>query len=475
MRRADLFRIAWFAVPIVLVRVVLYRDSPLILTGDSWDFLGAANGIADRLDFSNRAECGLRDCRLPGYPLLLAGFRPFTRSISDRILILQALLGLLSVGLGVVIGVALRSRRIAEGLALFLGIDPVYLINEHALMSEGLSLVTLLAFVLLLILAQRDGPSAIRGAWIGLSVGAAALVRVNALPFCAGSVVMGLVLMLAGRPRPNLRMMVRYVLAMAIVFGAVVAPWLYRNYTIYHRVSFVLFQNRPLLVYRGLHPCFDPDLPLFRKVQAAVKRPDLDYDWLQELTNQRGTHGAETTAGALLAEQWRHRSIAHVKDMMFNVVCFAGIYETSGNDRAPMLHWFEQVVGRPGAVRRDFPRYESLAEDLEFRFTDRGGESPSSRWWRSLGRSYLIWIRPLLFLAFVLAVFAGAPRGLQGRSASLGEAVLACLATGYFAVAGFHAVTFTDSDRFASLYDWAAVLVVLLALRERGFQRSRAI
>jgi hypothetical protein len=60
--------------------------------------------------------------------------------------LLQSALGLAGAALGWSIGRRLGSRAASEGLLLLLGLNPVYLLNEHAMMSEGLSLVTVLGF-----------------------------------------------------------------------------------------------------------------------------------------------------------------------------------------------------------------------------------------------------------------------------------------------------------------------------------------
>src|SRR3954447_3854113 len=139
MGRAQLLRICVALALILGLRALVTRDFPLLLTGDSWDFLGAANAIARDLDFSSPGV-GLRDCRTPGYPTFLAIVSPLTRMRSDRIVMAQTALGLAGVVLGWGIGKALRSPLASEGLAVFLGLNPVILLNEHALMSEGLSL-----------------------------------------------------------------------------------------------------------------------------------------------------------------------------------------------------------------------------------------------------------------------------------------------------------------------------------------------
>src|SRR4051794_22617879 len=102
----------------LVLRALLYRDYPLLLTADSWDYLGATTAIAQRLDFASITGNGLRDCRVPGYPVFQAVFFPLTQLQSDRILLLQAALGLLGILLGWAIGRVLRAPAVAEGLVL---------------------------------------------------------------------------------------------------------------------------------------------------------------------------------------------------------------------------------------------------------------------------------------------------------------------------------------------------------------------
>src|SRR4051794_12427518 len=51
-----LLRYGLYVLLLVLLRAQLCRDFPILLTGDSWDFIGAATAIAGGLDFSGTGE-----------------------------------------------------------------------------------------------------------------------------------------------------------------------------------------------------------------------------------------------------------------------------------------------------------------------------------------------------------------------------------------------------------------------------------
>ena len=163
-----------------VIRLVLFFNLPALFTDDSWDFLGAAFDIARRADFNSDR---LRDVRMPAYPVALAVTLPFTAMQTDRVVLLQKALGLVSVGLGAAIGHALRRRFLAESLSIFIGFNPVFLLYEHLLMTETLFLTTLLGLTLAAVIGLRGPLRWWKGAMLGAILGVSTLTRANVAPY----------------------------------------------------------------------------------------------------------------------------------------------------------------------------------------------------------------------------------------------------------------------------------------------------
>jgi hypothetical protein len=139
---------------VVAVRVISCRDLPAFLTNDSWDYLAAARDIHRDANFFS---VGLRDVRLPGYPTLLALVLPVTGWRPMRSSSCRTALGLATVAMGWGIGRVLGSPLVSWTMVAFLGLNPVYLLNEHTVMCEsfGLTLYMLLVLVGLACLRRR--------------------------------------------------------------------------------------------------------------------------------------------------------------------------------------------------------------------------------------------------------------------------------------------------------------------------------
>ncbi|MDB5348859.1 MAG: hypothetical protein JWN86_106 [Planctomycetota bacterium] len=469
MDRSRLFRMAFYLLLIIAIRVQLFHDFPLLLTADSWDFLHAAKAIAERLDFSDAKIIGLRDCRVPGYPIFQATWLPFTCLRSDRILLVQAALGLAGVLIGWGLGRTLRSPRTGEMLAVFLGINPIGLIYEHSMMSEGLCLVMLLAFTLVALPGLREGPSIGRGVLIGIMSGTSVLVRINVAPFVA-TLIVGIIL---ARKRGDSktsqrREAAKFVLACGLASALIIGPWIFRNYNLYHKISLNMFQTRALLLYKSFHHPLVNKLPEMRQVNASLGKGGVSYDWLWELTNRHGTVAAEEIAGRLLREQWKKHPGRHLMEMAQSVVCFGGLYESSLDDRSPMRYWFEHLVCDVSAVNRLYSDSESLGDRLGLRYMSAPGDTVSTRAWAAIGRWYLLVFRPVLSIAFVGSLISRRFRRRLGAVPSHRDSAVRWLSLGYLATVAFHAATLTDSDRFSSLYDWVPFMVVVL-VAESGF------
>ena len=98
-----------------------------------------------------------------------------------NIVIAQKILGLVTVFLGFLLGQVLRSRVVSEVMVIFLGLNPVFLLNEHLVMTEGLFLFTLLLFLVIFSLCLHGKVGVTKGLLLGLTSGICILTRANGL------------------------------------------------------------------------------------------------------------------------------------------------------------------------------------------------------------------------------------------------------------------------------------------------------
>jgi hypothetical protein len=448
-----------------------------LVTADSPDYVEAARDLAARLDFFSD---GLREIRMPGYPLFLALLYGATGLRTNGIVLAQAVVGLLCVPLGWYIGRALGSQITADALAIFFAVNPVYLLLEHTLLTEGLSIFTMLVFTLLAVIAVSRAPSPALAFGTALMAGVCSMVRINLLPFCAALLALVLARWLLAiwlrEPRQEkgiravalpayapqrllsvLTILAPTALGIALIFG----PWLWRNYTAYGVVSFSEHGARSLLMWKTMSGTVDPMLPTFR--QYANGRTVMEYAWLFDFSAQYPISEAENIAEAIMAEQVEAHPLRHLQGIVAAALNYAGIYlegYAPGDDRGAVAWWFQYLVSSPTAVQEAFPELDNWMDYSAI-------TAPSSLlpWWSQAGLFYLQVIRPTLVLgsmfAFALMLYQLWRRQLDWRRPAV-QSVLV-LGGAYFLTYLFHAITLTGSDRFATISDWLALLLIVFA------------
>jgi 4-amino-4-deoxy-L-arabinose transferase-like glycosyltransferase len=188
------------------------------------------NGYTDFYDIARSAAAGRGltagnggwAVRQPGYPLLLTialllggGFR--------LIVVLEALLGTLTVGLGFLIGRGLFGKRAGLIAASLAAIYPYYVVHDTALQDTSMATAGA-AVAVYALLRSRTSASvwlwAAGGALLGLSV----LIRATLLPFALGAVAwIAIVGDEQGRRRPARTLVV------AACAALIVGGWMARN------------------------------------------------------------------------------------------------------------------------------------------------------------------------------------------------------------------------------------------------------
>lgn len=456
----------------IAVRALLYRDLPALLTNDSWDYLKAGQDIARDGDFFSP---GLRDVRLPGYSTILALASPMIGWSSDSIVVVQSVLGLATAALGWLIGTVLGSRLVSWMMAAFLGFNPVYLLNEHAVMCEGFALT----LYVLLVLAGTASLERRAGNWatwtaFGLLLGLSALTRANIVTL--GAAIAGGACILQRRAPSiakqsslpaRLVARLRPAIAAGAVALAVVTPWFWRNWAAYGQPSLFSSTNRNLVMYKNMHRPLDASLPTLAAVNHQLDYHQVDFEWLAKFTVRFPPRDAEELARRIWREEIAAHPTRHVRDVLETAAGFAGFDDVNRADRAMVTYWFRALVGHvPSMTRLGYQEGASLLHDWTF-----GPRDGDTAWTRLFARSGELYLRPVravgfLALAVVLALYVRRVAVRRDTSNTTTLGIVVVLTVGYLGTLATHAVMLMHYDRYSTMFDFLGVLIAAVALTE---------
>ena len=447
------------------VRWALMTRLPMLLTNDSIDYLVAAERIASNLDFFNP---GLRDWRLPGYPVLLAIVNRLAGAGLAPIEGTQAALGagsvLVALALGRIAGLGWGGTAV---LGLFVGLHPILLLLEHTVMSETTLTLLLLASSAALCAVLTSRRSDLSYLLTGLLLGVTLLTRSNATFFLLGLLLTLTAIAVKRSPTAEQLRPVRSLLTVAAGTLLVLTPWVARNQIHLGKPSpFAGNTHRALLLYHAQHGLLDPELPLMARHDWQVN--DLNtsaYRLLEELGAQ---DDSEREARNLLVEQMAAHPAAYARQVLWSAIHWTGLpAPLAAYGRQDLQFWTNQFMADLPALaqhnRRLLRELSSYDQPI-----DPGREGRGLRAWRAASLHLFAWGRPLLFASSVLAfcvlvrrfVARHSDNHVAGRATTIGIAI----GVAQFGNVGAHAILLADYDRFAVPYDPFALLVVCLAI-----------
>lgn len=447
----------------LLIRAILYFDFPIFLTADSWEYLSISEAISQRLDFFSQ---GMGDWRLPIYPLFLALLRFVTDFDSSSIVLAQKALGLSCVVWGFLIGYLSRSRLTAVGLALFMAVNPVFLLNEHLVMTESLFLFTMLGFTAVVLYSFQRQLNVTTGLLVGLAFSFCVLTRGNGLFFCAS--LLGLLVLarlrLLGHFLSSSGSLPFFISGIALGTLVTFGPWLWRNFSAFGQFSPLTHNtNLNLLLYLYEHDLIDPSLPTFQKYGNAFdpERPQTIYNliWLSRANIVEG----EQRARLLVREQVIHQPLRYGQEVVFSLQHLAG-YPVPGvkANRGSVDQWFKHLVSDVTKVHDLNNNWYTAAEGAYI--ASRIG-SPLTDAWATFGSFYLFPLRLILtgLLATSLALYAALWRSI---TPNFTRVFIVSFSLAYFLTLAAHAITLSDYDRFVVPFDWIPVLLICLMVSE---------
>ena len=494
--------------PAIVVRLVIYANFPVFITNDSGDYLSASTSIHNELDFFNE---GLRDARLPGYPVFLALIYPLTALNSDRIISAQIFSGILSVLLGLLLGYILRSKLLALGLGLFLALNPFYLLTEHMILPENLYLTSLLGLIVLGVLALRGELNWATGFGFGVLFAICNLLRANGLIFCMILLVGVLFFWIQNSWRSrqqcfapkanglaaaqkskisNLnskipefasfifdQRLIHFLAASAVGVSILVGPWLWRNYQLYQKITLVNYVERNLLIYKTFHGVIDPALPLTRQATQSLTKEDgtaftvIDYQWFAALAEEYPSNQAEKIAADILAEQIEQLPRQHWRDIQESLKCFGGLCQKLAGGRADVRFWFTYVVPNPDLLHKNNTQAWIKATNPGFQYVAHTSLPLLLYLWSRAGLLFFVRLRPLIYFTFfvclVIFFITLCARFFHSQQIklTLQEAVILTLGMGYLATAVLHSTTLAAADRYAAPFDIISLSAILLIVQ----------
>lgn len=479
--RTHRVRLGVFVYGALLIRLALLQRIPAVLTMDSWDYLGAADAIYYRLDFNAN---WLRDVRLPVYPAAMALAHPFTNMQSDRIVVMQIVMGMIAVVLGIGIGRVLHSKLTAEAMAVFLGYNPVYILAEHTIMTETLFLLSILAFTTIALICLRGRVSRVYGVMLGLLTTTCLLIRANVIVFCI-VLIGGIIVYQIKAPRQGIRSdrsarrLIMFISVVAVTTLISLSPWLWRNYARYNNISIVNFNARNILVYMAMHEPLDYTLPLITTVNDTLPIKEVDYGWLGALNHQHPAVEAERIASEIIKEQIINNPVKYLREVAQAFAGFGGFYATIGDERASVLYWFTfNLDDLKHLHTSNTPPWSTTWAEVnhsDFVYVPHLANTSLTRLLDNSGVVYLRFIRPILYTLFWLLWLTYLFRNRKSilNLMDLQSFCVGLLGLAYASTVILHAVALTDNDRYAAPFDWLLVVVLCLMISQTVMRRSR--
>ncbi len=461
------------------IRIYLFYIFPIFITNDSGDYLAATRDIFYHMNFYSN---GLRDVRLPGYPVLLTLTYQLTEMQSNRIVLLQTCIGILCVIFGFLIGYLLQSHLIAEVLALFLSINPIYLLFEHTLMTETLFLFEILAFLISVLICFYWKLNWYTGALLGFAFATCTLTRLNGLLFCM-VMIMGIFILILAQKRalPNQVIFKQtsdkdifyFITAFSLILILIIGPWLWRNKNLYNSLSIYNFSNRNLVIYKSFHGQIDNSLPILKKINNELNIEEVNWDWLWRFSRAYSTPESERIARGILLEQIINHPTNHLEDILSSFECFGGYCKTLSGNRGAVRYWFLYIINNPSLLHETNTKSWISTSNPDFNYVENEYISPILELWSNAGIFYLLYIRPfLLILYFVLvSLYIVYLFGNKGDTFDLHLIFIFLLSMGYLFTILLHSLTLSAADRFASIFDVILIIVIMLLLKR--FRRTK--
>jgi hypothetical protein len=246
--------------------------------------------------------------------------------------------------------------------------------------------------------------------------------------------------------------------------GVLIGPWLWRNYRLYHTFSLTNYINRNLLIFKVLHYPPDLTLPKMKAINQVLGTSEVNFDWLLKLQTVYSLAEAERITGELFWEQVAANPRLYIWQIASSFIDFGGFSGLTGNDLTASLYWFVHVVNQPQAWQPINTSSSAKSRVPFFYYVPVAGDASLGLVWSKIGEVYLRGVRPALYVLFFVLGIAYVAKQRLGVliTREVPGQMIGILGGGYLVTIVAHTLTLTDSDRYASLFDWVPLLVILL-------------
>jgi 4-amino-4-deoxy-L-arabinose transferase-like glycosyltransferase len=241
-RTASLGLVAFLGLRLALALLTVRDPSGGVLV-DSRDYLGLARGLAQTGHYQDPNKPGTDVVRPPGYPTLLAAIDWVLGEATPPVTLVQLILS--GAAALVLLAVGRQSGRPLLGLvsAWILALSPNFALWSLTVMSETLFTALLTLSLLLWVRALRND-RVIDFAWVGLALGAAALVRPIGLLLIPIWAVVSYWRLRRSASAPQALAMESMLLA---VGGLVVLGWMGRNQIVHGSWTFTTVSAKTMV------------------------------------------------------------------------------------------------------------------------------------------------------------------------------------------------------------------------------------
>jgi hypothetical protein len=453
-----------------VLRLLLFVVFPIFLTNDSPDYIIGSDGIYRSLDFNN---AGLSTWRSPLYPIVLALSRPLTQMRSDRMIELQTYMGLSAILLAATLGYLLNSRTVGIVLAIFFGINPVYLLYEHAVMTETLFTLAVMCVTVVALVCLKRRLTFVNGAALGIATSACVLIRSNGIAYGVALIlVVAAVKVLQPRlqqqpsgPGELNRGALKFLAGAGMCVGLILGLWVWRNYTAFGIVSLSASTNELVVFCLTEEGLLDLSLPITHAFNRIYDPANPDtiwaFTWQMRVVEPSKM---EPLASAIIREQILHNPAGYGRAVLNSAVNFGGYpVPNVPGPATDLVWWFGHDVSKVDELDARNKAFVPSLASTGFSYSGRAGSTVLTSAWALSGLTYLEVFRPALSVVFAVAcILFISVRKLRG--ANLTSAFAWNCLCGYFATLGLHALTLSAYDRYATPFDWIEVLIVTVVV-----------
>jgi 4-amino-4-deoxy-L-arabinose transferase-like glycosyltransferase len=254
--------LTWIILVSICVRLLLWFFIPLIVTSDGEYYFQLSRNL-----FPPNQNGWFDPWYPPGYPIFLRLLFAFGGEHANTVLGAQSLLGILSAVIYFQIAKKVSGRTTAILTGLFLGLNPIFILVEHFLLTETIAIFFQGCTIFMVVgVWENSEKGLLKAGAAGLLMALTALVRPSHIIFPIGVLSCGLLLAVIKRLQNERQFALgisRAVIIMTLICSVVLSPWLLWNAIENQKTGLSSVSNIARLLFalrEGFLPADDPEL-----------------------------------------------------------------------------------------------------------------------------------------------------------------------------------------------------------------------